>query len=323
MEISVVIKSLIPILINDVVIFLFEWQQLIGSLIGAALPLSVFIYTRIYISHKEHLEKLEKVLVIAINNLIETDNTIVQFADGNLTKQIDAVSNAASNDYFIGKTFFPLLYTYEFPNELINGSSKSGYIDNLILKVYSRSKDMTSMISDSQRQFAETQELQLELVKMKQTTKETIDTDLNKIHETNLINYRNFLEDQWGEINLPIYLKDLITARTAISEFRKYGIILGVYRWRRKFVPISFRYFKNRTEIVDFKNSGAHRVEEFLRNQTQMNLDEIKLKFKRYQIEEGGDNQSNLTASPDEDSFERRRGLYPYVPPILYPKNTD
>ena len=251
-------------ILNSLSESLWHWQELLGSLIGAAIPLSLFLLSRLYFEHKDYLELLEKVHVLAINNLADIDEMIIKFRDGNLQKQSDEVGRASAKTHFVGKTFFPLTSTYVFPDEIAKHTTRSNYIDNLVLKAAARSKDLPLMMQDARAQFMELYEIHRQLMQIKQASPDMINININEGLHENLKGYKEFLNDEWRTKNLPTYLHILVEARTALTIYRKLGAFTGWIRWRRRWAPVSFKYFRRRSDIKDWRESARERIEKFL-----------------------------------------------------------
>jgi hypothetical protein len=102
---------------------IYKWQTLIGSLIGASLPLlSWFLFKWIEERNKyfEKLNYLERVLTLNINKLFDVKMTIESFLNKKLQPTIDRIPNGPTNDISLDSVFFPLFFT--------------GYIDENIFK---------------------------------------------------------------------------------------------------------------------------------------------------------------------------------------------
>ena len=259
--------------------FLYQWQQLIGAFIGAAAPLLLFFVSKFFIEKREHLTLIGNTLLLAINNLEDTDRTILHFINGNLKSHIQDVNTTEPGDIHGGRTFFPLMFSFQMPSQVIEHSTGSGYLDTQILQAYLKSKDVDLILEDARKQFEQTYVMQESLIQKKLQKDSHIKTDPNKVLLENLNHYKNFIEDAWGNKNLPLYLRNLITAYVTLIEFRK----MGRLRWQRKFTPISFKYFRNKKAIEDFKKNGVKRVETYLEDKIDTEYKSIFSQFSRNQ----------------------------------------
>ena len=66
---------------------IYKWQALIGALVGAAAPISLWFLKELYErrkNRKDNLYRLEKLLVYNINNVVDARNTIYNFIENKL-----------------------------------------------------------------------------------------------------------------------------------------------------------------------------------------------------------------------------------------------
>ncbi|QSH39611.1 hypothetical protein JXR01_01185 [Candidatus Kaiserbacteria bacterium] len=236
--------------IELVVDFLNKWQTIVGALIGAAAPLIVYFIGKRQDEYYAYLVRLDKSLSLAVVNLSEIDNTLHTFVRGSLQKLIDSVTQTAKQDEFVARAFVPLLFTYELPEEIIKLSTKTAYIDNNLLLVYSRSKELDPMVADIGRQYDKTYELQLTLVGSKMTPGSQITTDLNSMYAQNLESFKAYIEEYWAKNNMPIYLKELVQLQVAVRELREMRR-LGWIVWRWKYEKGAADDFAVMQESID------------------------------------------------------------------------
>ena len=252
-------------------VFLFKWQGLVGSLVGASVPLILFLLTNWYLRYlrkEEHISRINNIIVCAVNNLIDIDKTVREFSDIRLVNFIDRIKeDTANNNYSLGTTYFPLFAKVSFPEDILNHSTRSGYVDNKIMQLFLMSKDFTFVIDDIKRQFEGTLEVN------KTITLEKLNAHgfQNNSLIMNIGEYRTLLDRDFLKNNLCIYLKHLAIVGIAIRKLKS----LGLLRWKLKFGP-SFKYFKDKDIYNKYIEKTQERIDEYLKEET---ASEIKRLF--------------------------------------------
>ncbi len=250
---------------NEIKDIVYEWQELIGALIGAATPLAVFFITTWYRKkndQEEYLLLLEKNLVTAINNLIEIDTMLHTFKDNNLKRLKERVEKEnALGQISVGQVFVPLSWTFTFDKDLFKQTTGSAYLENLMLQVISISQEMPILLEDISRQFDRTLTLNTQIGLMKLNTPNVH----NQTLRDNLLEFENFLDLQVFGNNIPVYLRILVQAKVAIRT----RIDMGIRKWKK-----TFSFSK------PFSVETAQKMTEYFRPNINREINELKREFK-------------------------------------------
>lgn len=250
--------------------FIYEWQGLIGSLLGAATPISLWFLTewhRKRSERKKHLYNLEKFLVYSINNAIDAYNTINHFIEKRLSKLIEHVKENNNNGaYSVDNAYFPLFSVYPINENVLDVDTESGYIDNKIIQIMKLSKDFALSIDDLRRQFTDTMKINRSMAFNRLNPSHIH----NETYIRNLEEFKTIVKQDMLEKNVKIYIKILVNARVGVNTLRD----IGVNHWRFKFSP-SFKYFKDQRELKKFKDSTFERIDQFLEEKINAQLEEI------------------------------------------------
>lgn len=247
--------------------FLYRWQTLVGSLLGTAAPISIYLVGKWYFERREHLALLERVLVLGINNVIDIDAAVDTFYKEKLPEMIKSIDlHTSQNSYSYGTAFFPLFSVYRFPDELLKFSSGSAYIDNKVLRLFLNSKDLVQIIDDIRRQFEST----IESNKTLSLAKGSSPKNLNDQFKENIQNYHRLLKEDFFGKSIPFYFKWLIEARVTLAVYKRKGWIL----WRLQFTP-SFKIFKNRNTLQSYRDSTTERIEITLKPEVDKALKDL------------------------------------------------
>ena len=250
--------------------FLFNWQNLIGSIIGASAPLLIYFIIKTFEENRKYYEKLlylEKVIVSYLNNIIDVKHNINQFLE---TKVLDLIKlidkNNENNRATIGLAFLPLFACNSIDDNLLNIHTKSGYLDNKLAKILQLSKDFSLIIEDARCQFKETLELN-KIIVINQLNNPALQ---NTLFKDNLISYKETLSQEI-EKNVKIYINLLIEARVVLNKIRDNGI----YRWHFKFSS-SFHLFLNRKRFINYKNLTWERIDKYIQLDVEKQLQTIE-----------------------------------------------
>ncbi|GEM_PF-993517 len=253
---------------------LFDWQQLTGAIIGASAPFVLWWIVEKYQQRKlkrENLDYLERLIVDQINMIIEIERVIRTFIDNRLGELIKNINANPDNAYSVNRSFFPL-FSVRVMSENIHGiSTRSNYLDNKLAQAYAMSKDLPHIIDDTRQQFTNTIELNEKIAFMKVNPPQA----QKQSYLENIKNFRVSLSDDMIDKNIPIYLKTLVQAQVALSEFRKMGFLL----WRIKFDP-KFRFFWKHETFNKAKEDSYNKIESFFEPRVDKILNEISKRMK-------------------------------------------
>lgn len=229
---------------------MYNWQQLTGSLIGAATPLTLFLLSEIFQQKrrsKEYLLLLQKNIVMAINNLAGIDQMLHSFLETSLMRVRERVAeDEKAGRYSVGQAFIPLSYTFTFEREVLKETTSSSYLENLVLDMASTSEEVPLLLKDISRQFDRTLALSTRIGLMKVNSP----SEHNRVLLENLKEFQNFLEIQTFGVNFPIYLRKLVQTLTALKTMSK----LGLRKWKRTFnfpPPFSLETSQKMTEFFE------------------------------------------------------------------------
>ncbi len=250
---------------------IFLWQDLVGAIIGAATPLFFWLFIELYRNYKKHrddLYYLEKLLVLTINNLIDSRKTIKHFIDVRLVslqKQIDEES--AHGRYCVSMAFLPLFVIHSFDESALELKIKSGYIDNQLNRIVALSKDYVIAIDDLREQYKQTYLIQKEIAFSKLNPA----VPQNNSYKANIEEFRKIVKEAIFEKNMKAYIKLLVTTREAVNFIRRKHIFL----WKLKFTA-SFKYFRNKKQFKDYKENLVIEIENFLKEDIEKGIAEIE-----------------------------------------------
>src|SRR5882724_4687121 len=210
---------------NQVLENLYNWQSFVGAIIGAATPIIFWFFAewyRDYKKYKENLLFLEKFLVFNINTVISADKTIRDFITIRLAELISHIDqNTATERYSADEAFFPLLMTSSDDIDFLSIKTKSGYLDNKIMQVSMMSRDFSLAVEDMRRQFTHTVSLNQDMAFNKRNPPNA----QNALYKGNIQGFIEFVNRDFFEKSLKVYIKTLSTARVAVSSIREEGFI--------------------------------------------------------------------------------------------------
>ncbi|MBU1557552.1 hypothetical protein KKC45_01165 [Patescibacteria group bacterium] len=238
----------------DIKSIIFNWQTLLGAVIGASAPFLLWWFTEVFIRrrrNKEDLYYLEKVVVDQINLLSDIEMTIERFLTLKVKELINNINDTPPESYSADTAFFPLFSTRPLPYDVVRKSSGSGYLDNKIAKAFSLSEDFPHIIKDLRHQFEDTLNRNEKMAFNKLNSPE-VQKEQFKI---NVQVYEKVVrEDMLGK-NIPMYFKKLTETLVAIRQKSKMSSI----GWKIKFDPrwrwypyLSKKsYFEARAKVMD------------------------------------------------------------------------
>lgn len=224
----------------------YNWQQLIGSFLGAITPIGLFLATEKYQKKqkkKAHLLLLEKSLILAINNLSSIDKMLHTFHGNQLTRLKTRVAQeSTSGDYSAGQAFLPFSATFSFAPEIMNETTDSSYLENLKLDVFATSQELPIILKDIDRQFDRTIVLNTQISMAKLNTSEK----QNRIFLSNIAEFENLLDQQIFKNNIPIYLRKLASTLVAVQSMTTWGL----QKWKETF-PFQSPFTQEIAEKMD------------------------------------------------------------------------
>ena len=225
-----------PLFLVALLDFIKQWQELIGSALGAVTAIVVLLYSERLLARrkrKEYLLLMEKSLVTAINNLSEIDKMLHAFIEQQLGEFVRRVQeDNAAGRYSVGTAFIPLTNVFQFENGLLRESSESNYVENLITDVLSTSQGLPFILQDINRQFEHTINFNTQLGLMKVNSVAVH----NMVLLQNMDAFRDILMQQTLSHNIPVYVRKLVCALVALRTLNKWGLP----RWRATFnYPLS------------------------------------------------------------------------------------
>lgn len=250
--------------------FIYEWQALIGALVGAATPISLWFLKELYQDYKNRRKKLdylEKLLVYNINSVIDARNTINSFLENKLRELIQWISESNEKTYSVETAFFPLFSMHPIDENILDFCTGSGYLDDKMIQVVRMSKDFSLGIDDLRRQFAYTLEINRDMAFKKLIPPD----DQKNQYKINIEEFRKTVKQDLFEKNIKTYIRLLATVRIGVNTLRD----LGVVRWRFKFSP-SFRYFRNNRDLQKFRKEAFERIDKFLKEKIDTQVEEFE-----------------------------------------------
>lgn len=252
---------------------LYKWQALIGALLGAAAPISLWFLKEWYQrrkNHKNNLYRLEKFLVYNINNVVDARDTIYNFIENKLGELIEHIKQNSDKTYSIDVAFFPLFMAHPIDENIISLNSGSGYLDNKMLKIFKMSKDFASAVDDSRRQFEYTLETSRNIAFMKLVSP----VDQKNQYIENIEAFRTMVRRDLFDKNIKVYIQTLVSARIGINFLRD----IGIFRWQFKFSP-KYRYFKNKQEFKKFCEGTHKRIDKFFKEKVDTQVKEREASY--------------------------------------------
>ncbi len=218
--------------------FAYDWQQLVGSLIGAAVPITLFIISERVrqkaeknleeTKRKEHLQSLEKNIITAINNLSSIDKMLHDFVEITLEKfKIRIGDDNKAGRHSVGQVFVPLSYSFSLDEDLIKITTNSSFIENLVLEVFSYSKELPLLLQDISRQFDRVITFNIQIGVMRLNSASAHNASLLD----NIKEFEYFMSEQTFGNNIPVYLKKLVLTQVALRKMQN----LGLEKWKETF----------------------------------------------------------------------------------------
>jgi uncharacterized membrane protein len=256
--------------VEDMINFLFRWQTLMGSIIGASIPIFFWLLQRRYedfVKFKNNLLFLERMLVASINNIVQIKGTIEYFLNTKIDPMISAIG-IHTNVYNAESAFFPMFFTVKYGDNIFSLNLKSAYLENKINQVATMSNDIVASIEDARRQFQHCIESNMRMASQK-LNPPSIQNDFFK---KNLEEFKKITKKEILDTNFNIYFVRLVESRTAVQtllkDINRYGCF-GFTVWKLRFSS-DCRYFKNRKILENFKKDFIARIEAYVIKQISM-----------------------------------------------------
>lgn len=274
--IVVLCTAVITIKISEIDLkeFIKEWQVLVGSLIGAATPFLLWLFTQKHIkkeAEKEYLCYLERIIVNQVNSLFSIEETMKKFIDQNLKDLINNIKRTPKTAYSNDITFVPLFSVQSIQNSVSKKSSGSGYIDNKIVQLSIFSNDFPHIINDTRFQLRYTLEQNRKTTYRKLNPPDIQNNQLLK----NIEEYKIMIERDLLNINIPLYFKKLIEALIPIQK----RIEIGSFAWKIKFDPDYKFYIKN-SSYLKAKENLLNDMDKYFEPLVLSKIEEIEKKAK-------------------------------------------
>jgi len=254
---------------------IYKWQALIGALVGAAAPISLWFLKELYErrkNRKDNLYRLEKLLVYNINNVVDARNTIYNFIENKLKELIERIKQREDGAYSIDTAFFPLFTVHPIDENIISLNTGSGYLDNKMIKIFKMSKDFASAIDDSRRQFTYTVEISRNMAFMKLISP----ADQRNQYIQNIEAFREMVRQDLFNKNIKTYIQILAFGRVGINFLRD----IGISRWQFKFSP-KYRFFRSKRELRKFGEATHERIDKFFKTKVNTQIKEAKALYKK------------------------------------------
>lgn len=242
---------------------IYKWQDLLGAIIGAGVPISFWFFIEWYQRNQkraEHLMLLQKMLVNAVNNVEDTKRTIEMFRDKKLNVLIKNIDlRTKQNSYSIDTIFFPLLHSETISERVLDVTIQSSYLQNKIVRLVPMSKDFAVTIDDARRQFDSVIDMHKQMLFQKMNPLVGVH---NESYKQSMIGFRKFITDEFLNTNLRIYSNHLMISLMAVKLMTQWGF----WRWRLIFSP-HFCYFISRESLNHWHKNAYDCVEKYVINQ--------------------------------------------------------
>ncbi len=262
---------------STIINILYNWQTLIGSAIGIILPIMFWYLKELYESkkdHKKNLIYLEKYLVNAINSVYDTRFTIEKFLNNQFQGLKENIETRGDDCYSIDCAFFPLIGIDFIDYKILSINTRSGYLDNKVALVLRNLKDLHASISDSQRQFTHTVDMNKAMASQKLNPPSV----QNNMYKKNLREFEIMLRKIILDKNIKTAIHTLVSSNIILLEFRK----MGAGKWQRKFARVSFKYFKNNKELNKFKENAPKRIDEYFEEKIDTEIKNLEKNYTKW-----------------------------------------
>lgn len=261
-------------MLKQLVQFIYDWQTLVGSLLGAGVPISLWFIKENYENykiHKEYLDRLVKIIISNLNYVKDVHNIMNRFVKNNLQEVINNIDQRTkSNQYSFDNTFLPLI-PHPIDDHIFNDSTKSNYLDNKILQAFKMSKDIATGIDDLRGQLANTLEINRNMIFNKANDPQI----QNDLYKSNIEDFKKIIEHDILGSQLKIYLRVLASAYVGINFLQNHGILY----WQFKFQP-HFKFFKSKKNLQRFKEDLLfHSIDKFFKEKVDAQVSRVETFF--------------------------------------------
>ncbi|MBF05433.1 hypothetical protein CL644_01865 [bacterium] len=268
--------------------FMFNWQQLIGAFAGAFIPLFASLMVYFYISHKSkkrELAELDQYTALAVNNLAELRYEMEIF----LKRVSELISTLhTAEKYFFGSTNFPKHRT-SYIQEILRKKTGSLFLANKITSTYSMLHDIETSVEDFQEHFDRTTQRNHEVVflsvpKVRRVegvdVRESVTPEEQKeIYLTGLVGIKNMVEQAMLK-NISTCIFSLLSIRIVLRRYYKNGLY-----WRWKYESVSFKYFRNNTELKEYKYTSVDRVMGVIEEEISKDMQNLEENYRKQFID--------------------------------------
>jgi len=253
---------------EDYILTLYKWQDLLGAMIGASVPiiLGLIGLNRSARSARiENLKKLDRVLVLAIKSVAETQALLENFYSKTFVPYLSGF--VSDGKYQLDLVYIPSVAGVSFQLDAKDVDSGSGYIDSNVLLCISLARDFDESLLDSRKQLSETYNLFRELAFSGKVTPQEQSGHLrNSLEAFSKVFYNVMIKH-----NAQVLLDKLIETKVILNYFQAHR-----YIWRIRFSR-SFRLYKTHVEYNEWSTNMYDKIdksfnEEFSRQKQKMQL---------------------------------------------------
>lgn len=262
--------------ISSIINILDDYQTLVGSFFGIVLPVTFWYLKGLVETKKEHNKKLiylKRYLVNVTEGVYDTRLTIEKFLKNQFQELKENVKMREDNCYSMDNAFFPFIGTDFIDYKVLSINIKSEYLDNKVALVLRNLKDLNASINDSRRQFTNTVDKNERMA----SRKFNLPSVQNDMYKKNLEKFEKMLNDEMLNKNIKTAIRTLMSLIIMLSEFRK----MGMRKWRRKFAGTSFKYFKNKKELNEFKESTLDRIDKYFKEKIDEEIENLEKGYKK------------------------------------------
>lgn len=239
--------------------FLYNWQPLFGSFVGAFIPIFFwFISKKIQENNlqKHELFLTEKLLVYNLNAVNDANKAITDFLDKQLKDLLANIdSSTAIQQYGVHHAFFPYFTLEPLDQRVYETNTGSVYLDNELLFTCKKSMDLVLSVNDIRRQFSETIDVNRSMVFQKLNPPGI----QNQMYKDNLLDVQTVIKDVILNNNFNVYQKILTRTWKIFGLYRK----LGTLRWQLTFNS-KYRFFLTKKKQRQFDKKLSERIEKYL-----------------------------------------------------------
>lgn len=294
--------------LRDDTTLLFKWQTLLGAIAGPVLAflLSVFFTSARQARKeiKENIRRIEIALTTVLNDIYEIRESLKNFIEN--LKGIVAETKAFNNNdsYFLIRAVFPPLKEIAFDSEISVLRSRSLYLHNKLVWISGGVRNANISVNEIKEVYRglieDNQRFSVSKLMTSQQQRETYIQSL----ESFVIFTENFLEYLEKGIEM------LVQAKVFNLRLKE-----GGFRWMLwRYEGISFKYFKNKKEIVEYKTilNMQNRIDEKIQDEVAKLLKEAERRIKE-RNEESDPTASNRTMTPKFITFLKKAKKHTYA----------